>query len=60
MKNILTPLARSVLIPLGLTAVASAADATIQKKIYVSGTTALIISNKEIEDIMKAVKSLEE
>ena len=37
-----------------------AADATIQKKIYGSGTTALIISNEEIEDIMKILKSLEE
>ena len=38
----------------------SAADAGIQKKIYGSGTTALIISNEEMEDIMKMVKSLEE
>ena len=38
----------------------SAADATIQKKIYGSGTTALIISNEEIEDMMKIVKSLDE
>ena len=30
------------------------------KRIYESGTTALIISNKEIEDILKIVKSLEE
>ena len=30
------------------------------KRIYGSGTTALIISNKEIEDILKIVKSLEE
>ena len=36
-----------------------AADEAIQKKIYVSGTTALIISNEEIEDIMKIVKPLE-
>ena len=31
----------------------SATDAVIQKKIYGSGTTALIISNEEMEDIMK-------
>ena len=37
----------------------SAADATIQKKIYGSGIT-LIISNEDMEDIMKIVKSLEE
>ena len=30
------------------------------KKILGSGTTALIVSNEEIEDIMKIVKSLEE
>ena len=48
------------MIPLRLSASMSAADATIQKKIYGSGTTALIISNEEIEDMMKIVKSLEE
>ena len=37
----------------------SAADAAIQKKIYGSGTTALIISNEEMNDIRKIVKSLE-
>ena len=31
-KNVIKPLAKSVLIPLGLTAAASAADAGIQKK----------------------------
>ena len=35
---------QSVLIPLGLTASASAADSAIQKKNYESGTTTLIIS----------------
>ena len=50
MKNLLTPLAKSVLIPLGLSPGMSAADAAIQKKIYGSGTTALIISNEEIEE----------
>ena len=39
---------------------ASATDTTIQKTIYESVTTALIISNEEREDIMKVVKSLEE
>ena len=32
----------------------------IQKKIYRSGTTTLIISNKEMEDIIQIVKSLED
>ena len=60
MKHVLTALAKSVLIPLGLTAAASASDADIQKKISGSGRAALIISNEEMEDIMKIVKSLEE
>ena len=33
MKNVIKPMAKSVLIPLGITAVASAADAGIHKKI---------------------------
>ena len=54
------PLAKSVLIPLGLTAAASAADARIHKEILESGnTTTLIISDDEINDI-KIVKSLED
>ena len=58
MKNLLTPLAKSVQIPLELSAKMSAAGAAIQKKIYGPGTTALIISNEEIEDIMKIVKHM--
>ena len=60
MKSVLTPLAKYVLIPLGLSEGISAADAAIQKKIYGSGTAASIISNEEMKDIMKIVKSLEE
>ena len=47
-KNVIKPLAKSVLIPLGLTAAASAADVGIHKKILGSGNTTLIISNEEI------------
>ena len=54
------PLAKSVLIPLGLTAAASAADAGIHKKILGSGNTTLIISNKDMDDLIKIVKSLED
>ena len=47
MKSVITPSAKSVLIPLGLTAAASAADAGIHKKILGSGNnTTLIISNQ--------------
>ena len=59
-KNVIKPLAKSILIPLGLTAAASAADAGIHKKILGSGNTTLIISNNEIEDIIKIVKSLKD
>ena len=58
--NVLKPLAKSVLIPLGLTATASAVDAAIYKKMFGSGNTTLTISNEEMNDIMKIVKSLEE
>ena len=60
MKNVIQPLAKSVLIPLGLTAAASAADAGIHKKILGSGTATLIISNDEMKDIIKIVKCLED
>ena len=55
-KNVIKPLAKSVLIPLGLTAAASVADAGIHKKILGSGTKTPIISNDEMEDIMKQFK----
>ena len=63
MKSVITPLAKSVLIPLGLTAAAAAAaaDAAIHKKILGSdNNTTLIISNKDMNDLIKIVKSLED
>ena len=62
MKSVIKPLAKSVLVALELTTAASAADAGIHKKILGSGyknNATLIISNDEIEDIFKIVKSLE-
>ena len=53
-------LAKNVLAPLGITAPASAIDAGIQTKINGSGTTTLIISNEEINDIMKIVEALKD
>ena len=53
-------LTKNVLSPLGITAAASSIDARIQNKIHDSGTTALIISNKEMNDIMKIVQTLED
>ena len=58
--NVLKPLAKSVLIQLGLTAAASATDTAIHKKKFRSGFTTLIISNEEMNDTMKIVKFLEE
>ena len=60
MKSVLTPSAKNILLPLGLSAGMSAADASIQNKVYESGTAALIIPNEEMVDIMKIVNSLEE
>ena len=54
------PLAKSVLVPLGLTAAAAATDAAIHKKMIGSGFTTLIISNEEMNDIMEKVKSIED
>ena len=67
-KNVIKPLAKRILIPLGLTAAASAADAGIHEKILGSGNrhsssalhTTLIIINDEIHDFIKIVKSLED
>ena len=61
MKNVLKPLAKTVSLPLGLTSVASATDAAIHKKMLGFGNTTLIISNEEMNDIMKIInKSLED
>ena len=58
--NVLKTLAKSVLIPLGLTAATSAIEAAIPKKMFGSDFATLIISNEETNEIMKIVKSLEE
>ena len=60
MKNVLNPLAKSVLILLQLTAVAPATDSAIHTKVLRSGKTTSTILNKEMNDIIKIVNSLEE
>ena len=58
--KVAAPLAKYILAPLGITAASSAIDAGIQLKIHGSGTTTLIISNKEMNDIMKIVQALDD
>ena len=48
MKNVLTPLAKSVCTPLGLKPAMSATNIVIQKKIFESGMTTPIIPNKQL------------
>ena len=59
-RNVIKPLAKSVLIPLELTAAAAATNVSIHKNMFRSGNTTLIISNEEINDIMKISISHEE
>ena len=54
------PLTKNILAPLGITEAASAIDSGIQEKIHGSWTTTLIISNKEMNDIMKIVQAIED
>ena len=60
MPLVLKPLAKTALVPLWLATAVSARDAAIHKKMLGSGNTILIISNEEMNDIMKIIKSLEE
>ena len=55
--NVLKPLAKTVLILLGLLATSSATDAAVHKKMFGSGTTTLIISNENMNDSITTVKS---
>ena len=59
LMKVAMPLAKNVLAPLGFTAAMSAIDGSIKKKMFGSGITTLIISNNEMNDIIKVVKSLE-
>ena len=61
MKSVIKPLVKTVFVPLGSTAAASAADAGIHKKYSDLGhnNRTLIISNDEMDDILKITRSLE-
>ena len=58
--KVANPLAKRVLAPLGITAAASATDAEIQKKIHGSRNMTLIISNEEMNDMIKIIQALED
>ena len=60
LMKVAMPLAKNVLTPLGLSAAMSAIGGSIKKKMLGSGATTLIISNNEVNDILKIVKSLED
>ena len=55
--KVAVPLAKNILTPLGITAASAAIDAGIQK-IHGSGTTLLITSNEEMNNIMELLKQL--
>ena len=60
LMKVTVPLAKNILASLGITAAASVIGAGVQKKIYGSGTTTLIISKKEMNEIMKIIQALED
>ena len=53
-------LGKNILAPLGLSAAMSATDAVIQKKMYGIGTKTVEFSNKDLDDMTKIVKALED
>ena len=59
-KCVFIPLAKGVLLSLALSIEMLTVDVAMQKKIYGQGSTALIIPNEEMEDIMEIDKSIEE
>ena len=59
LMEVAVPLAKNVLAPLEISSAISAIDGSIKKKMLGSRMTTLIISNDEMNDILKMVKSLE-
>ena len=60
LMKVATPLAKNVLVPLGLTAAMSAFDGSTQKKMHGwgAGATTLVIANEDMNDIMKIIEAL--
>ena len=55
--KVAVPMAKNILVPLAITPAASAIHAGIQKKIHGSGTTTLIISSEELNDVLKSFEN---
>ena len=53
-------LGKNILAPLGLSADMSTTDAAIQKKVHGYGTKTVRFSNKDLDDMTKIVKAVEE
>ena len=60
LNKVVASLAKIISASVGITVAALAIDAGIQKKIHGSGTTTLLISNEEMNNIMKIVQVLED
>ena len=60
LMKVAVPLAKNSLVPLGITASDSAIDAEVQKKIHCSGARTLIISNEEMNNIMKIFQAFDD
>ena len=50
---------KNILAPPGLSAAMSATDAAIQKNMYGSGMTTLLISNDDLDDLIRIITALE-
>ena len=60
LMKVALPLAKNILVPLVITATTPVIDAGTQKKIHGFGRTTLIISNEEMNDIMKIFQALKD
>ena len=60
LMKVAIPLVKDVLAPLRIIAAASAIDVGIQNKIHGYGTTTLIVSNEEMNDVIKIIQAFED
>ena len=60
LMKVAVPVAKNMLGPLGIIAAVSAINGELKKKNHVSGTATLIVSNTEMNDMIKIVQALED